>query len=160
MPLLDDIEHDSPQAPYCDALTHALPWQETNELADLIEYREYIERVPLLQMSFFDAMRDPLFEQYARARLAIEYAKPIQKVSTHPDDWETSRRHGYPTAFQLVTEKRETGGLRRAADLWARLHKAHKDFLESKQINDKKITREKRANNKRALDYWSKRLAV
>jgi len=131
-----------------------------NELADVIERREYIERVPSLQLPFFDAARDRDLDRYMRARLAIEYAKPPQKVTIDPDDWETSRRHGYPTSFQLVTEKRETGGLRRAADLWARLEKAHKDFLHTERISEKEIAREKRASNKRALDYWSERLAM
>jgi hypothetical protein len=156
MQILDDIGDPIPQAPTCGALTQF----QLNELANSIEHREYIDRAPLLQLPFHDAMRDPLFSRYAHARLAIEYAKPVQKVTTSPDDWATSRRFDNPTSFQLVTEKRETGGLRRAADLWARLHKAHKDFLESKRISEREIAREKRATNKRTLDYWSERLAV
>jgi len=116
--------------------------------------------VPLLQLPFYDAARDPDLDRYMRARLAIEYAKPVQKVATHPDDWATSRRFDNPTSYELVTAARETGGLRRAADLWARLHKAHRDFLHTKRLNEKENAREKRATNKRTLDYWSARLAV
>jgi|HubBroStandDraft_6_1064221.scaffolds.fasta_scaffold48231_4 hypothetical protein len=160
MPLTDDIGDPIPQAPTCGGLTHSLSWQEMNELADAIERREYIAAAPLLQLPFFDAAHDPDLDWYMRARLEFEYAKPPQKVTIDPDDWETSRRHGYPTSYELVQETRETGGLRRAADLWARLEKAHKDFLHTKQLNEKEIAREKRASNKRELDYWSNRLAM
>jgi hypothetical protein len=148
MPLLDDIEIDPPQPPACGALSHA----DYCAMSDALEHREFVERAAALQQQKFYNITDPMLARFRRAALARQYARAPETVTIDPD--ETGG------AYRLVQEQRETGGVRRAAELEARLYKAHRDFLVTKRSNEKEHAREKRANNKRALDHWSARLAM
>jgi hypothetical protein len=148
MPLLDDIGDPIPQAPSCGGLSHA----DYCALSDALERAEYIGRVPALQQQQFYNITHPLLTRFRRAALDRQYALAPKAESVDPD--------ATCGAYRLVQEQRETGGLRRAAELEARLFRAHRDFLLTKRSNEKEHAREKRATNKRTLDYWSNRLAV
>jgi len=121
-------------------------------MSDALERAEFVECVPVLQEQKFYNIAHPLLTRFRRAALARQYARAPNAETVDPD--------ATCGAYRLVQEQRETGGLRRAAELEARLFKAHRDFLLTKRSNEKEIARDKRATNKRTLDYWSKRLAV
>jgi hypothetical protein len=144
----DDIGDPIPQAPTCGALSHA----DYCALSDALERAEYIERVPALQELKFHNITHPLLARFRRAALDRQYALAPKAESADPD--------ATCGAYRLVQEQRETGGLRRAAELEARLFKAHRDYLLTMRSNEKEHVREKRASNKRALHRWSARLAM
>jgi hypothetical protein len=117
MPLLDDIEIDPPQPPSCGALSHA----DYCAMSDALERAEFVERVPALQQQQFYNITHPLLARFRRAALDRQYARAPETVTIDPD--------ATCGAYRLVQEQRETGGVRRAAELEARLYKAHRDFL-------------------------------
>jgi hypothetical protein len=121
MPALNGTSQDSAQAP---------DWGATNRLADALEHAEFIERVPALQVPWVKA-KHPLLWQYMCARLAIEYAKP-PKAPPPCDPYRCE---------DLLEEKRATGGLRRAVDMWARLEKAHRDYVTDRAREEKRQDR-------------------
>lgn len=122
---LDAISHDSSQPPTCDRLTQP-DWQRANEIANELERAEFIDRVPELQKPWGEA-HHPLLKKYQYARLAVEYGLPARRVFIDPFGLANNRADLH--VAHLVQRARETGGLRRAADLWARAHRTHRDFL-------------------------------
>ena len=139
MPALDDIEVESPQEGTCGILTHA----DYCALSDALEHAEYIERAPALQDEQFFYVKHPLLTQFRRAAHFRENSQPQEVVTRDPDDYKAGR-----SIWSRVQDKRETGGLRRAAELEARLNKAHKDFFLTKQLIAKEQAKAKRAEKK------------
>jgi hypothetical protein len=128
MQALDDIEHDSPQAPSCDTLT---------QLGDALEREEFLERVPALQLPW-DETKHPSLTAYRMAKLAALRTRLDCQISLTVA--KVNARRAWQE-FEWRREHREQGGLRRVADSWAR-HLAAEDVVAKiEQQNPKDRTR-------------------
>lgn len=99
----------------------------TNRLADALEQAQFVHKVPAPRLRTMEV-------DYMRARLAVEYAKPVPAISVADAKFIMECCDSAYHATRGST-------LRLEVDMWAQAERAHRDFVICQANKENRVTR-------------------